>query len=229
MMDISNTYKSRTRAIPEELSRDVFDIDASLEGKLIEKYDLGFRNRLNNVMQDGQIPFEGTYFIVDIGHAHLVGVGEELTRQGIESYFMIPGKANARMQETLKYWKQDYEVAKDNLENPKGYATLIDCHRDGNPIKPDGGYSLLPSAFPTAEKLKELEVKRVVFMNEGRSKLEKPYGAYASRELRQVIEKYEAEGIEFVQHGIWPFPNEQTERLNFDIEFSPMMFRIDKH
>jgi len=227
MVDLSDSYRSKTHTLPEELNTHVFNIDSSIEGKLIEKYDVGFRTRLNDVMQEEGIPFDGTYFIIDIGHAHLVGVGENLMRQGIDSYFIIPGKANDRMKETLKYWESNYEEAKNGLENPRGFATLIDCHRDGNTIEPDGGYSLLPSAFPTAEKLKELEVKRVVYMNEGRSKLEKPYGAYASKELSQVIGKYESAGIELIQHGIWPFPNEQSDRLVFNRGISPSMFKIN--
>ena len=34
-------------------------------------------------MQENGIPFDGTYFIVEVGHAHLVGIAENFMRQGI--------------------------------------------------------------------------------------------------------------------------------------------------
>jgi len=124
---------------------------------------------------------------------------------------MIPGKANQRMQETLKYWAVKYQEAKNSLDSPKGFATLVDCHRDGTWIEHDNEYSLTKSAFPSADKLRELGIKRVFYMNEGRKKLEKPYGVYASGDLSRVIEQYESEDVSFIQHGIWPIIDDEFQ------------------
>lgn len=203
MIDTSVVYRSKTSSLPEALNKEVFQLEDSVEGKIIQKYDLGFRTRLDDVVKGLRVPYEGTYFLIEVGHAHLVGIAEFLIRQGVEPYFMIPGDANSRMQETLRYWLKEYESAKSRLNLPKGFATLVDCHRE-TIVEPEGEYYLTHLAFPSAKKLKSLGINRVFYMNEGRNKLEKPFGVYRSPDLSRIINQYESEGLDFLQHGIWP-------------------------
>lgn len=198
-VNLSTVYRSKTRFLSEVLNADVFEIEDSVEGRCNED-DLGLITKFEEIVREQIIPYAGTYFIINIGHAHLVGIGEHLLRQGVEPYFMIPGKAHARMQQTLKYWRKNYESAKQKLETLVGFATLIDCHRD----EYDERYSLTELAFPSPQKLKKAGIKRVVYMNEGSGILKKPHGVYANPVLKGVIEEYENAGLEFLQFGIWP-------------------------
>ena len=203
MANLARTYRSKTHALPEALNEKTFNVSNSVEGALIEAYDLGFISRLHDVMKKKKIPYEGTYLIIDIGHAHLVGIADYLLRHEVEPYFMIPGKANDRIKEALKYWKNSYEDAKRCSSTPKGFATLFDCHRDTG-LGLNGEYNLLSTAFPTPEKLMELGISRVFYANEGDGELEKPYGAYATEDVKNVIKDYEKSGLKFMQHGIFP-------------------------
>jgi hypothetical protein len=201
MVDLSQVYRSRTQRLPEDLNRNVFNVEDSVDAQLEEWLDNGVINNLASVIEEAGIPFDGTYFIVDVGGPHLPGIGKHFLENGIDPYFLILIDDIPRMQETLKFWQDEYADAKARLDNPRGYATLIPGHRRSSMDEPP--YSFLPSSFPTAEQLVDLGIERVVYMNEGtKGPLSKRGGAYVGRELAQVVENYESAGLEFSQYGL---------------------------
>lgn len=217
------TYRSKNRILPEALNPDVFTIDDSVASRISE-CDNNFVKELEERISKEGIPYEGTYFIINIGHAHLVGVAEYLMRQGVEPYFMIPGLAQPRIKEALRFWEKAYCHAKENLGKPRGLATLIDCHRDtaegsNFDIEPNcQGYRLLPAALPSASELRNLSIKKVIYLGETTiTKIDKPYGVFHTEDLKQRIENYEAEGIKIEQYGIDP----RKEEIAFPSVGSP--------
>ncbi len=161
MKDYRTIYHSKTGRLNEELSEEVFVTDAS--PKIID-YDRLFCEGLYEVLERDNISPNSTYFIVDICHGHLPGVGVELLKRGIDVFYYIPSKADKRLSQAIAYFAKEHLKAKEELTNPVGYATLIDCYRDiyDGPMK----YSLDDSILPTPQQLKELGINKVVLLNE---------------------------------------------------------------
>ncbi len=162
MRDYRDIYRSKTGILPERLAEEVFVNDA--KPQVIED-DRLFCEGLHEVLTRDQIPFDSTYFIVDIGHAHLIGVGVELLKKGVDVSYFIPSKANCRMPQAVAYHADENLEARASMSNPIGFATLLDFHRNDY-IDTSMRYQLPESALPTADKLAQLGIKRVVHLSE---------------------------------------------------------------
>ena len=158
--DLRNIYRSKTSTIPEVTPENIFSVSDSTEAMILDddrRLIDGAQMHLEWLEKRGEI--ENSYFIIDIGAAHLPGVALLLSTYGVDCSFVIPEERHSRMKETLKYWGADYEAVKSSINNPKSFATLIDCHRD---------YKLDTKDFPSTEKLKGLGIKRVFLLKEAK-------------------------------------------------------------
>lgn len=159
MSDLKEIYGSKGAHLPELLDR--FGTGISVD-TMIEQDDNQLINGFREVARRFDIQYEGTYFIVDIGAAHLPGVALDLLRKGIDCSFYLPHNAINRLDETSRYFAKEYERAKASMERPKGYASMIDIHRNDS----NRSGELPESAFPTAEKLQRLGINNVVYLCE---------------------------------------------------------------
>lgn len=186
--DLRDVYASQVGRVPEILDEESFRVGEDTEAR-IGWDDLDFLQGLHNMVGDGDFilgseiefrlahkkggygiieisckgspevkdEFQDTYFIVDVGHAHLVGVAYELLKKGVDPSFVLHEKVNPRFGEALKYWARRYQKARNPERDIRGYATMVDCHRDTE---------VPEEVFPTADRLRELGVKRVVLLKE---------------------------------------------------------------
>ena len=113
-----------------------------------------------------KMKFDGTYFVVNIGHAHLPGIAVELARNGIESYFSIAGPIHPRFKEAIKYWAGEYHKINSTRGRFTGLATLTDHHRNCIGTPDEEWYDLPRGAFPSEEQLRHLGIERVIFLDE---------------------------------------------------------------
>ncbi len=196
--DLSFVYGSKTKAIPEVLDKGAFAVTSGQPAELMDD-DLQLVDGVTEMLH-GFGDIKDTYFIVDVGHAHLPGIATLLAENDIECSFVIPGKINPRFQNTLKYWAKAFSEKKARLDKPVGYASMIDAHRDETFCEDHSSYELLPRDFPSAEKLKELGIKKVVYMNEG------GVGKYSKvpdiHELSKLMKNYKKAGLEIEACGV---------------------------
>ncbi len=162
MRDYREIYRSKTGTLPERLAEEVFVNNANPQ---VIKEDRLFSEGLHEVLTRDQIPLDSTYFVVDIGHAHLVGIGVELLKKGVDVAYFIPSKANGRLPQAVAYHADENLEAKTSIGVPIGFATLLDLHRnDYNDMSMR--YTLPENVLPTATELRKLGIKRVVHLSE---------------------------------------------------------------
>lgn len=163
--DLSTTYRSLSASISERLPPKVFTVSDSVDAVVILA-DLmlvqGFRevNRMYNLTQ------EGTYFILEIGGAHIPGVALELVKGSIDVYFFIPRQLHPRFKDAIKYWQDLYQREKCTARRTIGYATAIDLHRENLFKFLYRDEIVTTDSFPSVERLRELGIKRIVYLFE---------------------------------------------------------------
>lgn len=161
--DFSSIYRSKTQTLPEILDNASFHVNKEVIAQTtVDDARFGieaskFISSLENLSQ--------TYIFVDIGHAHLPPVAIALVSHAIDTHFMIPGHIHDRFKESLKYWADEFRAAQEKMVSPVAYATLADCHRDG--IEPT--YKLTTNQLPSANKLKELGIKKIICLTEAKT------------------------------------------------------------
>ncbi len=195
--DLSKVYESKFHLLPEVLDPFSFQV-TSTQPALVVKDDFqlieGYWSFLKYKMRND-------YLIVDIGHAHLPGVAYNLLSSNIiDCYFAIPQPINKRFHETIKYWALEYDVKKRQCETPEGLATLIDIHRNDSTENQRHKYQLNSSHFPSAKRLKELGIERIVYLSES------PVGFVEQpifpEDLAPILKTYQTEGLPIVEYGI---------------------------
>jgi hypothetical protein len=158
----------------------------------------------NNVPND----FKNTYFVVNIGHAHLLGVAYKLMQKGIDCSFVLQEGTSARFKEAAKYWARRYKDQKENLDEIIGYATLIDCHRNdpvmvgGEITNPKEERGLSRDLFPTVDKLRELGIEKIMYLKESRADGKRKAPNYVAQDLREPFKEYQEAGISITCAGI---------------------------
>lgn len=195
MREYINSYKSKFSLFPEALCDKMF-INDSTENILTD--DEYYYLSSYDAISGEEIPIDETYFIVDIGHAHLPAVAYQFIKLRINVYFFIPYQTHPRMCETIAFFSELYTEKKTNFSKPRGYATLIDTHRHDSK---DYGktYDLLKNSFPSVDVLRSLGIKRVVYLNEGlfRTKL-----SYFPQDIEPIKKEYTQGDISFLALGI---------------------------
>ncbi len=195
--DLSCIYRSRTKTLPEILNPDAFTVRESDLAKTTGD-DIGFRQEANKVLSSLK-DLSRTYIIVDIGHAHLLPVAVTLASYGVDSHFMIPGEIHPRLKESLKYWADEFQDMQRSITAPIAYATLLDCHRD---------YEVAKNKFPSADRLKELGVTTVLYLNESRPGFVSPGSLSRYLEVCNHFDlynqNYQDKGLEVKVCGIDP-------------------------
>jgi len=186
-MDYRPFYKSKTGALPESLNPDIF-VNSACRKATIEDED--YRDAIGRIIKTQNIQLDGTYFIVDIGHAHLPAVAHRLQYFNVDISFMIPGYANPRMSETIAFYSRGNLIQIPglfNIKTPNAYATLIDCHRND---QNGNNYELDASSLPPMDILKRLGITNIVYLNEGdfEVKIDK-----FPKDLEKSIEDYRKE------------------------------------
>jgi hypothetical protein len=204
MRNYTSIYESKTGELEEALATDIFINDANPS---IEEDDTLFLEGLNEVIQRDKISFQGTYFVVDVGHAHLPGLGVELLKNKVDVSYFLPCDTVKRIRETIAYFATDHEGAKKKLEDVVGYATLIDCHRVDEFIdKKLPRYSLSPSVLLSPEKLRKLGLSRIVYLSEGNIDNEVYTGENiefgVTKDLNDQFRAYRDAGFELLFRGI---------------------------
>lgn len=196
MTDYTEIYRSKTGRLEEALTPESFITDAKPQ---IYPDDLLFIRGLDNVTFRENIPFKDTYFVIDIGHTHLPGIGVSLMNQGIDVSYFLPKQSHPRIQKTISFYADKQKIAKDNLREILGYATLIDCHR-ASILKEYPFYFLDDKVLPNPDKLRELGIKRVVYLDE--SCIDRERYNKIMREFRNRFIEYKDAGFEIKFHGI---------------------------
>lgn len=225
MTNYTTAYKSKSGELEEALSKDIFISDAEPS---IREDDTLMIEGMKEVMQRDDIPVEGTYFIVDVGHAHLPGLGLELRRLGVDTTYFLPLCGTMRMRNTVAYFAQAQQIAKDNLDTVLGYATLIDCHRDDAFPADLPRYSLTGIALPSADKLRELGITRIVYFSEASVDdevyLREDFGCGVAKDLRDSFVEYRDAGFELLVRGVDKRPKREiTPRDEFDPVVVPLL------
>jgi len=188
--NLSQIYSSRTKSLPEILRAEAFNVKSDQSAQIYnDDYKLvsGTSTALSEL---GDLA--DAYIIVNAGHAHLPGIADYLLNHNMDCSFVIPGRINERFHETIKYWAKEYKKQKEKSgDSVKGYATLIDCHRE---------YQLEGPHFPTAEKLQGLGIKRVILFQESSvGKIEK---LPEISDLTPIFCDYQKAGLEIYAYGI---------------------------
>ena len=149
------------------------------------RYSDGERNSeqgLVNLIASGYLKND-TLVILDSGHAHSVAMGVKLATQlGFQPVVMfdsIPHSKGSACPEqglaTLLYFSEQLKELKQSgkIKPDAPPVFILDKHRnDYMPFsdkdkKVNNSYSYVESDFPSAETLKQLGIKRVVYLNEG--------------------------------------------------------------
>ena len=184
--DLVDIYSSKNSLIPQIMPNEALRISRETQARIYED-DLLFFDSLR--YRDFLGP--NTYYIVDIGHAHLPGLLYFLADAKIDCSFMIPGSINPRFSETAKYWAGRVKEAQEKIGAPLSYATLIDSHRT---------YSLGIKHFPSAELLLQLGIYEVLYF------IENKFGQYDNKQQRlwseNILKNYDDAGIRVYTFGI---------------------------
>ena len=188
--DLRHIYSPKTGRIPFELNEAAFNVLPNTKAEIIEE-DTKYKQCAQHIAE--HFSDKKTYYIVDVGLAHLVGIADALMKSGIDCSFVIRGEVNARFKNALRYWAESFDEAKRQLTEPVGYATLIDAHRS---CTIDPNFHL-----PSLQKLKELDIERVIKLDEGNFGHWRKFSLPKDAEgYRKVLE--EADINEMVTYGI---------------------------
>lgn len=210
--NFSNLYRSKTQTLPEILDNASFHVNKNVIAQTtVDDARFGIEaSKFISPLED----LSQTYIFVDIGHAHLPPVAIALVSHGIDAHFMIPGHIHDRFKESLKYWADEFKAAQEKMASPVAYATLADCHRDG--IEPT--YELTTDQLPSANKLKELGIKKIICLTEAQAGEFYTPVFYPEEVLNWEILKmgYENQGLQLQFRGIDP-----RGRMGYEIPLIP--------
>lgn len=194
MVSFIEIYRSKFSEIPEALYEEIFINEE--KGNIYED-DRLFCNAITEIIRVKNINIKDTYFIVEIGHAHLPGIAVEFLKLNFDVYFFIPSYAHPRMKETIAYFSGNHIQNKVLLRKPiNGYVTLLDCHRHDYSNKE---YNLNQSSLPTAKFLKKKGITKIILLNEGEFGKET---VLPQKDIKPIIENYKQAGIEYYGYGI---------------------------
>lgn len=164
--------------------------------------------------------------ILDSGGPHSVAMGAKLARNGFQPVVMLNGiphsKGVVSSQQglaTLLYFAEEINSLKRNgvIKPNSPPAFILDAHRQDvdifkNRNSFDNTYSYNANDFPSAEELKALGIKKVIYLNEGdqRGEIKPAYQSLdrSSRDLRPILEEWNKKGIQIFYTGINPWGTE---------------------
>ena len=155
--DLRETYRSKFGFLPEALDHASFRVNYGCPAKIMEA-DLKIREGLLEAFCEFGVDPK-PYFIVNLGHAHLLGIADFLVEILVDCNFVLPDLTCDRFHETAKYWAGKFKDKKEKMVEPKGFASLVDAHRKKRIDR---------SLFPEKKDLERLGVERVIYLMEGR-------------------------------------------------------------
>ncbi len=156
MRDYTSVYSSKFGLLDEDLG-DTFRVRDKTKAK-IQKEDQKIVKGVEGLFKSKMLPgsSEDTYLVVQAGFPHLPAImAKNLLPRNIDCYFYV-NDGHSRAHETIKYYAPQIEEEKKDLDRVGGVATLIDTHRE----------YLVSGAFPSASRLKELGINRIVCLDE---------------------------------------------------------------
>ncbi len=147
-----------------------------------------------------------TYFIVDVGHAHLPGVAVALQQRGVDCSFVIQDSINPRFQQALKYWAATYNNGRSIPLQPRRMATFLDCHRaDGSDdnLTYDVHDNWIHNYLPSVDQLRSSGINRVCVLLEAEVNQTWAFeGGYPDISLHNILNQYQSNGFPVVCKGI---------------------------
>jgi hypothetical protein len=163
--NLATVYSSKSGLFQEVLSPAVFNVSEA-DPSTIDRGDLRFVDGVEKYFESHQPNLPETFFIVNVGHAHLPGVATTLLGRQIEPYFYLPD-AHPRIKETLKYWSTDFQVLKEKQQTPPlSHAMMLDIHRQESIGISSQPYDVIRSNFPDIQYLKSNKIKNIVVFGE---------------------------------------------------------------
>jgi len=176
--------------------------------------EIGIQNLIKSGIFD-----KHTAVMLDSGGAHSVAMAIELMKAGYQPVVMfnnIPHSqgTNPSQQElaTLLYFAEEAMQLKGKFTKASSPVFILDAHRTDmvQPGQVNNTYSYSRKDFPTAEKLKELGINTVIYVNEGdvngeiRPDFQSP--DRLMEDLKPIFEEWEKEGnIKVKYTGVAPW------------------------
>lgn len=186
--------------------------------------EIGIKELINSGILD-----KTTAIILDSGGAHSVAMAVKLAEIGWQPVIMFdaevhPFAYNPVHQElaTMLYFAEQMRELKinGNFSSNSPPVFVMDTHRWQKSFFPDehtvdNAYSYQSSDLPSGEKLNDLEIRKVIYLNEGNQNgavnIEYQSMDRLTKDLKKVVHDWQNNGIEMIYTGVRPWPHDETK------------------
>jgi len=189
------------------------------------------QRELDNLINSGELE-PGTAVILDSGGPHSIAMAVKLVEYGFQPVVMLDSiphskglvRSEQHLAVLLYFAEQMNRLKKEGKIKPDAPPVFIlDAHREA--IDPSFGkdktivrntYTYKESDFPSAEELKKLGIKKIIYLNEGdqKGKINPDFQSSdrLTDDLEPIVAKWIQAGIKVVYTGISPW-EKRYERL----------------